>query len=74
VVLSKTEPFPLPPGTGVSPARLQRVWNETQNQLPALEPNTPHMIATGSDHYLQVREPDLVMAATRLVTGRTRSK
>jgi pimeloyl-ACP methyl ester carboxylesterase len=72
VVLSKTEPFPVPPDTGVSPARLQRVWNTTQNQLSALEPNTPHMIATGSDHYIQVREPDLVIAATQLVTGRTR--
>ncbi len=32
------------------------------------------MIATGSDHYIQVREPDLVIAATRLVTDRTRRK
>ena len=44
------------------------------SELPALEPGTPHMIATGSDHYIQVREPGLVIAATRLVIGRTRSK
>lgn len=30
------------------------------------------LVATGSDHYIQVREPDLVITATRLVTGRTR--
>lgn len=72
VVLSKTEPFAVPADEkGFSPALLQDVWNQTQNQLPALEPNTPHMIATGSDHYIQVREPDLVIAAARLVTGRT---
>ncbi len=75
VVLSKTEPFPVPPGEkAFSPARLQKVWNQTQSELPALEPGTPHMIATGSDHYIQVREPGLVIAATRLVIGRTRSK
>jgi pimeloyl-ACP methyl ester carboxylesterase len=74
-VLSKTEPFPVPAGEkGFSPARLQKVWNQTQNELPALEPGTPHMIATGSDHYIQVRAPDLVIAATRLVLGRTRRK
>jgi hypothetical protein len=67
VVLSKTKPFPLPAGQkGVSAARLRKVWNQTQNELPALEPGTPHMIATGSDHYIQVREPDRVIAATRL--------
>jgi pimeloyl-ACP methyl ester carboxylesterase len=75
VVLSKTEPFPVPAGEkAFSPARLQEAWNQTQDELPALEPGTPHMIATGSDHYIQVREPDLVIAATRLVTGRTRQK
>jgi pimeloyl-ACP methyl ester carboxylesterase len=75
VVLSKTKPFPVPAGEkGFSPARLQKVWNHTQNELPDLEPNTPHMIATGSDHYIQVREPDLVIAATRLVIGRTCQK
>jgi hypothetical protein len=58
VVLSKTEPFPVPAcEKGFSPARLQAAWNQTQNELPALEPGTPHMIATGSDHYIQVREP-----------------
>ena len=75
VVLSKTEPFPVPAGEkAFSPARLQKVWNQTQDELPALEPGTPHMIATGSDHYIQVREPNLVIAATRLVTDRTRRK
>jgi hypothetical protein len=39
VVLSKTEPFPVPAGEkAFSPARLQKAWNQTQDELPALEP------------------------------------
>jgi pimeloyl-ACP methyl ester carboxylesterase len=69
-VLSKTEPFALPQNVkGVSSAKVQRIWDKTQDQLVALEPNTPH-IATGSDHYVQVRQPDTVIAAIRLVIGR----
>lgn len=71
VELSKTEPFALPQNVkGVSAAKLQRIWNKTQDQLVSLEPNTPHIIATGSDHYVQVRQPDTVIAAIRLVIGR----
>ena len=71
VVLSKTEPFPIPETVkDVSATKLDRIWNKTQNQLVTLEPNTPHLIATGSDHYVQVRQPDLVIAAARLVIGR----
>jgi pimeloyl-ACP methyl ester carboxylesterase len=71
VVISKTEPFPLPPDvSGFTPAQLEQVWTQAQNQLTALEPHTPHVIATGSDHYVQVRQPDVVIAATRLVIHR----
>lgn len=67
-VVSKTEPFPLPTGIkGLKPSVVERVWNQTQKQLAALEPGTPQLMATGSDHYVQVRQPDLVIAATRLV-------
>ena len=67
-VVSKTEPFPLPTGIkGLNPSVVERIWNQTQKQLTALEPGTPQLIATGSDHYVQVRQPDLVIAATRLV-------
>jgi pimeloyl-ACP methyl ester carboxylesterase len=70
-VISKTEPFPLPPDvSGFTPEQLERVWTQAQDQLVALEPDTPHIIATGSDHYVQVRQPDVVIAATRLVSHR----
>jgi pimeloyl-ACP methyl ester carboxylesterase len=75
MVLSKTRPFALPPGTtGFTAAELQRIWNRSQDELPALEPQTPHLIATGSDHYIQVRQPDVVIAATRLVIARSRRR
>lgn len=39
--------------------------------LVALRPNTPHLIATGSDHYIHVRQPDLVAAMVDIVAGRS---
>jgi pimeloyl-ACP methyl ester carboxylesterase len=70
-VISKTEPF------GVSPAvpaalteTLERAWPQVQDALVNLEPNTPHVMATGSDHYVQVRAPDLTNSMIRLVLDR----
>lgn len=70
-VLSKTEPFPLPDDLdGFTSADLERVWQEVQAGLAALVPRTPHIIAQGSDHYIQVRQPDLVTSAVLLVLRR----
>jgi hypothetical protein len=55
---------------GFTAEQLERVWAEAQSQLPTLEPNTPHIVAAGSDHYVQVRQPDLVVAAALLVVHR----
>lgn len=72
-VLSKTEPFPLPDDVrGFTSADLERVWTEVQAGLAELVPNTPHLIAEGSDHYIQVRQPDLVTSAVVLVLERAR--
>lgn len=72
-VLSKTEPFPLPADLdGFSSADLERVWQQVQAGLAALVPGTPHIIAEGSDHYIQVRQPDLVTSAVLLVLRRAR--
>jgi pimeloyl-ACP methyl ester carboxylesterase len=72
VVLTKTEPFqtalPSPPGLPWS--QINQLYESAQTTLVALQPNTPHIFATGSDHYIQWREPDLVTNATRLVTDR----
>ncbi len=75
VVLSKTEPFPLPAGDlGFTSADLETAWTLTQEGLATLVPNTPHIIANGSDHYIQVREPDLVTSAILLVLERARAQ
>lgn len=71
VVLSKTEPFPLPADVrGFTSEDLEAVWAQVQSGLAARVPGTPHIIAEGSDHYIQVREPDLVTSAILLVLGR----
>ncbi|MCX4825536.1 alpha/beta hydrolase [Streptomyces sp. NBC_01142] len=70
-VLSKTKPFALPPGLPKSlVTSLERAWPKTQQELVNLEPQTPHFLATGSDHYVQIRDPDLTISAVRLIVGR----
>jgi len=68
-VLSKTEPFPVPPTSPFSSVLLT-AWPEQQQDFVDLRPGTPHVIATGSDHYVQVSNPDLVADTALLVIGR----
>ena len=71
VVLSKTEPFARPPDlVGFPFAGLERLWPQGAEDLVKLEPDTPHIFATGSDHYIQIHQPDLVEQAIRLVIDR----
>jgi hypothetical protein len=49
---------------------LERFWIKGAEDLVKLEPDTPHIFATGSDHYIQVHQPDLVIQAIRLVIER----
>jgi pimeloyl-ACP methyl ester carboxylesterase len=71
VVLTRTEPFVIPPTVPAEQgARLEQAWREAASDLVALVPQTPHMVATGSDHFIQIRQPDLVVAAVALATQR----
>ncbi|WP_322871521.1 alpha/beta fold hydrolase [Streptomyces goshikiensis] len=71
-VLSKTEPFATAPGAPKELlARLEAAWPQVQRSLVELEPQTPQFLATGSDHYVQVHDPDLTISAIRLVAGRS---
>ena len=73
VVLTKTQPFARPPRlTGFPFADLERIWPKAAQGLVDLEPDTPHIFATGSDHYIQVHQPDLVIQAIRLVVERAK--
>ncbi|MFB6805619.1 alpha/beta fold hydrolase [Streptomyces sp. NPDC056387] len=70
-VLSKTEPFAAPAGSPKAVlAPLERAWPGVQQALVELGNQTPHLLATGSDHYVQLHDPDLTIAAIRLVAGR----
>lgn len=72
-VMSKSEPFATAPGAPEAViTRLEQVWPEVQADLVGLEPQTPHVVATGSDHYVQVNDPDLTIAVIRLVVDRAR--
>ncbi len=69
-VISKTLPFPLPTESSDLASPLEEAWSAGQESLVALGHNTPHIVATGSDHYVHVRQPDLVAATTMLVISR----
>jgi pimeloyl-ACP methyl ester carboxylesterase len=72
-VLTKTEPFPLPPDTpGFTSADLERAWSEGAKAMVGLAPQTPQIFASGSGHYIQVQQPDLVIQALALVIARAR--
>lgn len=72
VVLTKTQPFPFPATAPAGLAeKVEQVWPEAASHLVALRPQTPHIFATGSDHYIQVHQPDLVTAGVGLVIQRS---
>jgi hypothetical protein len=72
VVLTRTEPFVIPPTVpSEQGARLEQAWREAAADLVALRPQTPHMVATDSDHFIQIHQPDLVVAAVALATQRS---
>jgi pimeloyl-ACP methyl ester carboxylesterase len=67
VVLSRGQAMPLPadlPG-GLSGEMLERAWQQGQADLAALLPDARHVIATESEHYLQLQQPELVIDAVR---------
>jgi pimeloyl-ACP methyl ester carboxylesterase len=71
-VLTKTEPFAgLPDLPGLSAAEINEVYQRAEDHFVALAPTTPQIFATGSDHYIQFSQPDLLVRATELVLGRT---
>ncbi len=72
VVLARTEPFLIPPDLPADKgAKLEQAWSDATTDLVALRPQTPRISATGSDHFVQVRQPDLVAAGIGLVIQRS---
>ncbi len=76
-VLTKTEPFRIPPGSlpsGLTLSDIDKSYNDAQGDLVGLAPTTPQVFATGSEHYIQLSQPDLVISAARLVIDRATSE
>ena len=71
-VLTKTEPFAgLTDLPGLSAAEINEAYQRAEDHFVALAPATPQVFATGSDHYIQFSQPDLVVYSTELVLGRS---
>jgi pimeloyl-ACP methyl ester carboxylesterase len=71
VVLTKTESFGgLTSVPGLPADQTNKLYEQAQQDFVALAAATPQFIATGSDHYIQFSQPDLVVSATELVLHR----
>ena len=74
VVLSRGQAMAMPddlPG-GLSGPMLEDAWQTAQAGLAALLPDARHVIATESEHYIQLQQPDLVIEAVRDVVEAVR--
>lgn len=73
-VLSRAKSVALPPNVpaAFSPSAFEAAWRNGQDGLAALEPDAKHVVATESDHYIQIEQPDLVIDAVRQVVEAVR--
>jgi pimeloyl-ACP methyl ester carboxylesterase len=74
VVLSRGQPMAMPadlPG-GLTGEGLERAWTAEQDRLAALLPDARHVIASESEHYIQLQQPELVIAAVQQVVAAVR--
>lgn len=53
-------------------AMLAAIWLELQRELATRSPRSKHLIATTGDHYVQIREPAIVISAIREVVDEHR--
>jgi pimeloyl-ACP methyl ester carboxylesterase len=74
VVLSRGQAMEMPadlPG-GLTGEGLEHAWSIEQDRLAALLPDAKHVIAHESEHYIQLQQPELVIAAVREVVEAVR--
>jgi len=74
VVLSRGQAMAMPaelPG-GLTGEGLEAAWTNVQTQMAALLPDAQHIIAQQSEHYTQLQQPELVIAAVRAVVEAVR--
>lgn len=74
VVLSRGQPLGASAAElGVDPELYERAWAKEQDDLATLVPGAHHVIATRSAHYIQLQQPELVIAAIRQVVDAVRN-
>jgi pimeloyl-ACP methyl ester carboxylesterase len=75
-ILSRAKPVALPPNVPAdfSPAAFEAAWRKGQAELAALLPDAKHVVATESNHYIQIEQPDLVVEAVRTVVDAVHDK
>jgi pimeloyl-ACP methyl ester carboxylesterase len=75
IVISKGRPFQFPPGLPEGlPAAVEKAWTAGQSELAELLPNTPHVVANTSSHYIQIEAPQLVIDAIKQLVERIRAQ
>jgi pimeloyl-ACP methyl ester carboxylesterase len=67
VVLSRGVSEPLPGRSPAEGSADEQIWRELQLDLAARAPGGTHLIAERSGHYIQLQQPELVVAAIRQV-------
>ena len=73
VVIAKGQPFGLKAeDLGFPPEALERAWRAAQEGLATLSPRAHFEVAEESAHYVQLQQPDLVIAAIRQVVEAVR--
>jgi pimeloyl-ACP methyl ester carboxylesterase len=73
VVITRTEPFGIPEASlGFAPDTLEKAWLAAQGDLIALTPDSHHVVADHSAHYVQITQPDVVIAAIHSVVDAVR--
>jgi pimeloyl-ACP methyl ester carboxylesterase len=68
IVISKGKPFALPSDLPEGmPAMVEVAWNAGQSYLAGLLPDTPHLTAAHSSHYIEIEQPQMVIDAIKQV-------
>jgi pimeloyl-ACP methyl ester carboxylesterase len=77
VMVTKTKSFAgldestAPPG--ITADQVNQLYEQAEDDFVAMSPATPHIFATGSEHYVQWSQPDLLVNAVELVLTRAAS-
>ncbi len=72
IVLSRGQAADLPSSikTTLTQQGLEKAWQAGQTKLVALLPDSQQIIATKSQHYIQYQQPELVIAAIRMMVNK----